>query len=183
MAGDGLKHDSEKVRLELIDLDAELALGMVLTAGALEYKDHGWLRLNTPEGRNRIIGSLRRHLRSFQALHQDDVAIDEQFGLPHSAHFLACAMFLCAFDVMALVEDDRWDREVKPNWQTALRELREKKAGEEAKRPEGSAEAFTRFLADFGPSSPHDALAGMRVSGGSTDSSGVDRSTDTRSTR
>lgn len=99
MVGDDLKHDVGKPRFELIDTGAERLLAMVLTAGAIEYKDHGWWRLNTVDGRDRVIGSLRRHLNAYQEQHADGAAIDAQFGLPHSGHLLACAMFLASFDV------------------------------------------------------------------------------------
>jgi dATP/dGTP diphosphohydrolase, N-terminal len=124
---DDLKHDGDKVRFELIDVDAETALAMVLTAGASEYRDHGWKGLDTVDGRERIIGSLIRHLNAYRQMHADDVACDDQFGLPHSAHLFACAMFLCAFDVKYLDINEVWPVVVW-TWREALRALKEAKS-------------------------------------------------------
>ena len=129
--GDELKHDADKIRFELIDIDAEKVLAMVLTAGAAEYCDNGWRKLDTVEGRERIIGSLLRHLNAYREMHADDVAIDEQFRLPHSAHLLACVMFLAAFDVKQLYGDDTWP-ESERLWRKRLREIKEAKVGNQA---------------------------------------------------
>lgn len=119
MADDDLKHDYGKPRYELIDVWAEKLLAMVLTTGALQYEPEGWRRLNTVEGRARVVGSLMRHLSSYRDSHEFHVAIDDQYGLPHSAHLLACAMFLAAFDAENMHLEDDWDR-MEGVWRNAV---------------------------------------------------------------
>lgn len=143
---DDMKHDGGKPRFELMDPYAEEGLAMVLTAGALEYEDDGWWRLNTPEGRERLIGSTRRHLGAYHKYHRSGVATDPQFGLPHSVHLLACAHFLAAFDVDALrrhenpILGSRW-RQTIETWQERLEEL---KTGKQAK---AEAESSAKYNA------------------------------------
>lgn len=167
MVGDALKHDGWKPRLELIDTGAELLLGMVLTAGAVEYTDDSWRGLNTVKGRERIIGSLMRHLNAYRLEHRDNVAIDKQFGLPHSGHLLACAMFLAAMDVENLESDGLWGS-VMLHWKDALKDLFAERNAETQKEAVNQATPTkgSRCSGGDGPSQADGALARMFVSTG-----------------
>lgn len=124
--GDALKQDGGKPRFELIDELAELALAMVLTGGATKYSDDGWRDLNTDQGRARVIGALRRHLN---LLSRGDVYDSDFGGLPHSAHLLCNAMFLCAFDMEAIENDGELDAMIA-SWRYALDMIRERRQRE-----------------------------------------------------
>ncbi len=107
-----IKHDTLKPRFELIDPEALLMLAMVLTSGAAEYEDDNWRHVDAA----RFIGAAHRHLNA----RSQGEFWDPKSGLPHSAHLMANAMFLCAADLAAdlvSVED------VVTDWQHTLREL------------------------------------------------------------
>jgi len=128
--GDEKKHDAGKPRFELIDPAADLVLAMTLTSGAVEYQDDGWLSLADNPGRRRLLGALGRHKNKYQE-ELYGFAIDPQFGLPHSAHLLACAHFLAAIDVIRLQQAGRWDGVVR-DWHERTGALRAAKYGSEA---------------------------------------------------
>lgn len=170
MAGDDLKHDAGKPRLELIDVWAERLLGMVLTAGALEYKPEGWRRLNTEEGRARVVGSLMRHLAAYRGMPSDLTAMDEQYGLPHSAHLLACAMFLAAFDAENLHAEDSWD-DMEDTWRTAV-EIKQR-----ANKAQDFREAFQSSIGhDPGQGAAYGGVVGLSVPTGVSGPCDVDGS-------
>jgi hypothetical protein len=181
VGGDGLKNDAGKPRLELIDVWAERLLGMVLTAGALEYTPDSWRRLNTPEGRARVVGSLMRHLAAYRGSHELQVAIDDQFGLPHSAHLLACAMFLAAFDAENLHLEDAWDG-MEDTWRTAVEK---RQLGNEKQTKEAAFEkAFDKFFpGNTGPCTQNVSMAGVSVPTGLSSQGAVDGSHGRRTPR
>ena len=100
----GIKHDQEKVRLELISSKALIELGKVLTYGAKKYDSHNWR-----EGicYSRIIGAILRHITAFN----DGEDKDPETGLSHIAHAMCECMFLLEFEQTHAELDDRYKQE------------------------------------------------------------------------
>lgn len=88
----GHKADADKVRLELMPLDALEEVGKVLTLGARKYGDRNWER-GIKYGR--VYGALLRHAAAwFQGQQRDP-----ETGLSHMAHCSANALFLLAYEL------------------------------------------------------------------------------------
>ena len=83
----GLKHDSAKPRVELLDPLALEGLSAVLAFGARKYAAHNW---RGGISYSRLIGAALRH--TFAILRGED--IDPESGLPHVDHLGCCWMFL-----------------------------------------------------------------------------------------
>jgi hypothetical protein len=82
----GIKHDSDKVRLELLSSEWINGVGSVLTFGAKKYADHNWRKgINI----SRLLGACLRHVFSF--LKGEDN--DPETGLSHLYHASCCLMF------------------------------------------------------------------------------------------
>jgi hypothetical protein len=97
----GLKADSEKPPVELLDPYALEQIALVLAFGAKKYSAHNWrggIRYT------RLIGAAIRH--SFAILTGEDT--DPESGLPHAAHLGCCAMFLIWMMKNRKDLDDRW---------------------------------------------------------------------------
>ena len=88
---DRLKHDGEKVRMELLDPYAVEQLAAVLTFGAKKYAPHNW-RLGIRKGR--LLAALMRHV--FAYLRGEDK--DPETGLSHIAHAMCCCMFILGLE-------------------------------------------------------------------------------------
>lgn len=88
---EGKKYDQDKVRFDLIDPEAELALAKVLTMGARKYDANNWQLVDNPLPR--YIGALRRHLNSIERGEYHD----SESNLQHAAHIMCNAMFLHYF--------------------------------------------------------------------------------------
>lgn len=102
---EGAKHDSEKVRMDLLSPLALHELSRVLTYGAQKYKDNNWRK---GMSWSRLIGACLRHLFAF--MRGEDV--DAESNLPHLAHAMCCLMFLSEYQLTKNGTDDRW---MKPN--------------------------------------------------------------------
>lgn len=72
----GIKYDSEKPRLDLLDWDALEGLALGLTFGANKYGANNW---RGGINNSRLIASLLRHLSAIQR--GED--LDPESGLPH----------------------------------------------------------------------------------------------------
>lgn len=83
----GRKKDAEKLRMDLIPLEAVKGIARVLTKGAVKYGDWNWAN---GMSWSRVIAALERHLMSFKE--RDD--IDSEWGLHHLDHVLANVAFL-----------------------------------------------------------------------------------------
>lgn len=101
---EGVKHDGEKVQLDLLSVPALIGLGNVLTFGAKKYEAHNWRKGMVW---SRLIAAALRHLFAFM-LGEDT---DPESGLPHIDHALCCLMFLSEFQKMKLGTDDRWRKQ------------------------------------------------------------------------
>jgi len=86
----GLKHDGEKVPMQLIDPEALLELAKVLGFGANKYAPENWRK---GIAYTRIIGAIMRHTN---AIHRGEL-LDPETGLLHSAHIMCEAMFLTSY--------------------------------------------------------------------------------------
>lgn len=97
----GLKADSEKIPVELLDPYALEQIALVLEFGRRKYGAHNWrkgIRFT------RIIAAAMRH--TLAILRGEDT--DPESGLPHAAHLGCCAMFLIWTMSNRPDLDDRW---------------------------------------------------------------------------
>lgn len=82
----GVKHDSEKIPLDLLDPLALEGLAEVLKFGASKYAAHNW---RGGISWSRLLAALLRH--TFAILRGE--RIDPESGLPHIDHVGCCWMF------------------------------------------------------------------------------------------
>lgn len=101
MSSQGVKHDADKVRVELLDPLALEGLAKVLTFGAKKYAAHNW---RGGLSYSRLIGALLRHTLSI--IRGEDN--DPESGLPHVDHLGCCWMFLSNMMKTRPDMDDRW---------------------------------------------------------------------------
>lgn len=97
----GLKFDSDKPRMDLLDQHALEQLSLVLTFGAQKYAAHNWRQ---GLQYSRLIGACLRHVLAF--LNGED--LDPETHLPHPAHAMCCLMFLLWMQKERPDMDDRW---------------------------------------------------------------------------
>ena len=108
----GKKNDSEKIRWELLSVDAMNEIAKVMTFGAKKYSTYDDAGNKLEDGANnwrggfdwsRLIGAAYRHLSAFH----NGEDIDPESGLPHLAHLGCCTMFLLEHYIRMLGRDDR----------------------------------------------------------------------------
>lgn len=102
--GTAIKHDQDKLPLNLLSREALEQTAAVLKFGANKYAEHNW--------RNgflwsRPLAAAMRHLVAFN----DGEDRDPESGLSHLAHAACCIMFLLEFEKTHKELDDRY----KPN--------------------------------------------------------------------
>lgn len=83
-----VKHDSGKLRFELLDPEFEFEVVEILTHGAEKYGAMNWQ--NLPDARPRYYAALRRHENAWARGER----IDPESGKPHLAHAACNLMFL-----------------------------------------------------------------------------------------
>ena len=81
-----LKHDSGKLRYDLIPPECLQALAEVFTYGAIKYKDNSWQGIE----RERYVAALFRHLQAWRQGEKTDA----ESGLHHLAHAMTNVCFL-----------------------------------------------------------------------------------------
>lgn len=87
-----IKKDVGKNKLDLISVEAIIALGKVLTMGAKKYSDHSWRKgINY----SRVYSAAQRHLQAFWGEAPD---IDEESKLSHLSHAFCNIMFLITYE-------------------------------------------------------------------------------------
>lgn len=86
----GIKHDSDKVRLDLIPVHPLLALGRVYTIGARKYADRDW---EAGISYSRIYAAMLRHALAFWS--GED--LDREDGQQHLASVAWCAFALMEY--------------------------------------------------------------------------------------
>ena len=101
MSDIAMKHDKEKVRLELLSPIAINEIAKVLTFGANKYSPNNWRKGFVW---SRLLGAALRHILAFMS-GQDK---DPETGLSHLAHAGCCIMFLLEHEVMHKELDDRY---------------------------------------------------------------------------
>jgi hypothetical protein len=82
----GIKHDGEKVRLDLLSTQWLNGVGQVLTFGAKKYAAHNW---RGGLAHSRTLGAALRHILAFNS--GED--LDPETGLSHLHHASCCLMF------------------------------------------------------------------------------------------
>jgi len=86
----GTKHDSEKLRMDLIPVSSELALAEVLSFGSLKYSDRNW---ENGFKWSRVYGAARRHLAAWFSGENND----PESNINHLKHCLCNIAFLIEF--------------------------------------------------------------------------------------
>lgn len=84
----GKKFDDGKLRYDLIPPIVLEQLAAVLTKGAAKYGENNWQQV--PNANNRYYAAAMRHLQS----HMSGDMVDDETGLPHITHALACVAFM-----------------------------------------------------------------------------------------
>lgn len=100
MSTAGVKHDSSKVRTDLLPPDALWAVSEVMTDGAAKYGDRNWER---GMAWGRLLGASLRHLFAW-AMGEN---LDRETGRPHLAHAACCVLFLLSYQLRGIGVDDR----------------------------------------------------------------------------
>lgn len=97
---EGVKHDQQKIRWDLVPYDAVNEIAKVLTFGAEKYEARNW-----EKGMNwsRAFGALQRHLTRW--FHGQDK--DKETRLTHLANAGCCLFFLLAWELRKVGTDDR----------------------------------------------------------------------------
>jgi hypothetical protein len=102
-----IKHDQDKLPLNLLSGEALMQTAAVLKFGADKYAEHNW---RSGFQWSRPLAAAMRHLVAFN----DGEDKDPESGLSHLAHAACCIMFLLEFEKTHKELDDRY----KPNVQT-----------------------------------------------------------------
>lgn len=100
----GIKYDSNKPDFSLISPIALAFLAQVLTFGAKKYAAHNWRKGIEV---SRLVAASSRHLEAIRG----GIFYDTETGLPHAAHLMCEAMFMCEQLVSPIhnVTDDTYD--------------------------------------------------------------------------
>lgn len=98
----GLRHDTGKVRLDLIPPEWTWALGTVLTRGAAKYEARNW-----EKGMDwgRVLGPMKRHIETFVA----GETYDPETRCHHLAMVAWNALALMSFDIRGIGTNDLGD--------------------------------------------------------------------------
>lgn len=100
-SGTGIKHDSGKVRMELLSPIALAEIAKVMTFGAKKYGDHNY---RGGLAWSRVCGALLRHV--FAWLSGEN--LDPESGCSHLAHAGCCILFLLEYAQTHPELDDRY---------------------------------------------------------------------------
>lgn len=107
---EGIKHDSEKVRIELVPPEIIFAVADILTFGAKKYSDRNW---ENGMKWGRVFGALMRHLWSWWGGARPTTtnfvfgSLDSETGKSHLWHAACCIAFLVSYEERKIGEDDR----------------------------------------------------------------------------
>lgn len=89
---DGMKFDTGKNRLDLVEPEFIENVGKVLTFGAEKYAPNNWQKVEDPV--DRYYAATLRHLLAWRRGEK----IDPESGLNHLSHVATNIMFLMHFD-------------------------------------------------------------------------------------
>lgn len=95
---EGIKYDTGKARMDLLDPYAIEQLAHVLGFGATKYAAHNWRK---GISKSRLIAACLRHV--FAYLGGQDT--DPETGLSHMAHAMCCCMFLIGLEYRTDLDD------------------------------------------------------------------------------
>jgi len=98
--GEGIKHDQQKIRWDLVPYDAVNEIAKVLTFGAAKYEARNWEK---GMDWSRAFGALQRHLTRW--FHGQDT--DKETRLTHLANAGCCLFFLLSWELRQVGTDDR----------------------------------------------------------------------------
>lgn len=79
----------------------------MLTEGAKKYDDNNWQNARTREEREKIFGSVMRHINAWR---QGEV-IDPEYGIDHLAHCITDLIFLAWHDQEDAIATERIENE------------------------------------------------------------------------
>lgn len=105
---EGVKHDANKVRMELLPVTPLVDIAKVLTFGAKKYSDENWRKGISYK---RVYGALLRHLTSWYSGEENDA----ETGESHLAHAGCCLLFLLEYTHTKTEFDDRYKENNKEN--------------------------------------------------------------------
>jgi len=88
----GIKYDSDKLRWDLLPLEAVSEIVRVMTFGSRKYGDHNWKKLSDPDAR--YFAACMRHLSAWQSGEK----LDPETGIGHLAHAACNLLFLIWFE-------------------------------------------------------------------------------------
>lgn len=97
----GVKHDQDKIQVELLSTLWLLGVGRVLTFGAKKYAAHNWRH---GIKRSRLLGAALRHVLAYMGGEDRD----QESGLSHLHHASCCLMFASELHETRPDLDDRW---------------------------------------------------------------------------
>jgi len=98
--GEGVKHDEAKLPMHLLPFDALKVIAQVLLFGAQKYGDRNWEK---GMARSRLFSAAMRHLTDWW----ERKGPDEETGYSHLWHAGCCVLFLIAYEIRGIGEDDR----------------------------------------------------------------------------
>jgi hypothetical protein len=99
--GEAIKHDSDKPRLDLLSVDAQVAIAKIMTFGAKKYGDQNWRQ---GFAYSRLYAALQRHLTSWW----NGDNLDSETGASHLHHAGCCLQMLIEHEIRNLGTDDRY---------------------------------------------------------------------------
>jgi len=88
----GMKFDDKKTQWTLVPWDQMEQVVRVLMYGAEKYAPSNWMRVDN--AKERYADAAMRHWKERQVGN----IMDEETGLPHTAHAICCLLFLKWFD-------------------------------------------------------------------------------------
>ena len=97
----GVKFDSDKIRLDLVPVIGTLLEGDVYTIGGIKYDAHNWRK---GIAWSRIIAAMKRHIAWFEA----GESFDPEDAQHHLASVKWCANTLMEFELTHKEFDDRY---------------------------------------------------------------------------
>ena len=101
----GRKDDQGKLRYDLVPFDAIDQIVEALNFGAKKYADRNWEK---GMSWSRPYGALFRHMSAwFMSKVTGSSDRDEETGLSHLAHAGCCVLFLLAYELRGVGQDDR----------------------------------------------------------------------------